>query len=59
MALCGLNKYSHWMTAQATCKARHLVQNAHTSMPFYWVYYFNTNTLKNIVHNNYSELFMN
>ena len=59
MALYGSNKYSHGMTAEATCKARHLVQNTHTSVPFYWVYYFNSYPLKNILHNNYSELFMN
>ena len=33
MALYGLNKYSHGMTAEVTCKARHLVQNTHTSVP--------------------------
>ena len=32
MAFCGVNIYSHSMIAEATRKARHLAQNAHTPL---------------------------
>ena len=58
MAFCGVNIYSHSMTAEATRKARHLAQNIHAPLCVFIrciiIFQFSL-VKKNIVHNNYSD----